>query len=46
MEDENHTGKNTSGLLESTRHTKGKNKHERMNDDRKSRSMDRKYSER
>lgn len=46
MEDENHTGKNTSGLLESTRHTKGKNKHERTNDDRKSRSMDRKYSER
>lgn len=46
MEDENHTGKNTSGLLESTRHTKEKNKHEGMSNDRKNRSLDRKYSER
>jgi len=46
MEDENQTGKNISGLLESIRHTKEKSKHERMNNDRKNRSINRKYSER
>jgi len=46
MEDENQTGKNTSGLLESITHTKQKNKHERMNNSRKNRSLNRKYSER
>lgn len=40
MEDENPTSKNT------TRHSKEKSKHEGMNDDRKNRSRDRKYSER
>lgn len=44
MEDENHTSKNA--LFESARHTKEKSKHERINDDRKNKSMDRKYSER
>lgn len=42
MEDENPTSKNASGA----RHTKEKSKHEGMNDDRKNRSRDRKYSER
>lgn len=46
MEDENHIGKNTSSSLESTRHTKEKSKHEGMNNGRKNRLMDRKYSER
>lgn len=46
MEDESHTSKNASGLFESARHTKEKSKHERINDDRKNKSMDRKYSER
>lgn len=43
MEDENPTSKNASGT---TRHSKEKSKHEGMNDDRKNRSRDRKYSER
>lgn len=46
MEDENHTGKNIPTLLESKKHTKERRKHEEMNNDRKSRSVDRKYSER
>jgi len=46
MEDENQTGKNTSGLLESITHMKEKSKHERMNNSRKNRSINRKYSER
>ena len=46
MEDENHTGKNISSLLENKKHTKERRKYEEMNNDRKSRSVDRKYSER
>ncbi|XP_025996734.1 uncharacterized protein LOC105198112 isoform X1 [Solenopsis invicta] len=46
MEDESHTGKNTSSLFENTRRAKEKNKREGLNDDRKNRSSDRKYSER
>lgn len=47
MEDENHTIKNaSSGLLESTRRTKEKSKYEGINNNRKNKSMDRKYSER
>lgn len=46
MEDENHANKNSSGLFESTRYTKEKNKHEGMKENRKNKSMDRKYSER
>ncbi|KYM80481.1 hypothetical protein ALC53_09031 [Atta colombica] len=46
MEDENHIGKNISSLLESKKHTKERRKYEEMNNDRKSRSVDRKYSER
>lgn len=46
MEDENHTNKNASGSFESTRHMKEKNKHERINNEHKNKSMDRKYSER
>lgn len=47
MEDENHTGKNTSDLLESKRHTKIRGKYEGINDSRKNRStINRKYSER
>lgn len=45
MEDENHANKN-SGLFESTKYTKERNKHEGMNENRKNKSMDRKYSER
>lgn len=44
MEDENHTSK--SALFESTKYTKEKNKHKGTRDDRKNKSMDRKYSER
>lgn len=43
MDDENPTSKNASGT---TGHSKEKSKHEGMNDDRKNRSRDRKYSER
>lgn len=47
MEDENHTGKNTSNLLESKRHAKERSRHEGITDSRKSRStINRKYSER
>lgn len=47
MENENHTGKNTSDLLASKRHAKVKSRHEGINDSRKSRStINRKYSER
>lgn len=47
MENENHTGKNTSDLLASKRHAKVKSRHEGINDFRKSRStIHRKYSER
>lgn len=46
MEDENHANKNSSGLFESARYTKEKNKYEGMNENRKNKSMDRKYSER
>lgn len=47
MEDENHTGKNTSDLLESKRHGKIRNKYEGINESRKNRStINRKYSER
>lgn len=47
MEDENHTGKNTSDLLESKRHAKIRSKYEGINNPRKNRStINRKYSER
>lgn len=46
MEDENHTNKNTSDLLENKRHTKERSRREGINDSRKSRSINRKYSER
>lgn len=47
MENENHTGKNTSDLLASKRHAKVKSRHEGINDFRKNRLTIRgKYSER
>lgn len=48
MEDENYTGKNTSGLLEGLRHTREKNRHFKLLDSRRgmNKSMDRKYLER
>ncbi|XP_018395795.1 PREDICTED: trichohyalin-like isoform X2 [Cyphomyrmex costatus] len=46
IEDENHTGKNISSLLKSKKHMREKTKHEEIKSDRKSRSVDRKYSER
>lgn len=46
MEEEHH-GKNTSGLLENTKHVKERSKREGINDSRKSRSaLERKHSER
>lgn len=45
MEDENHANKNSSGLFENTRYTKEKSK-QGMNESRRNKSMDRKYSER
>jgi len=46
MEDENHTGKNISDLLESKKHGK-RSKYEGINESRKNRStINRKYSER
>jgi len=46
MEEEHH-GKNISGLIENTRHMKERNKYERINESRKNRSVvERKYSER
>lgn len=48
MEDENHTGKNISSL-EGLKHTKEKNRHNKLNDSRKGTTkstMDRKYPER
>ncbi|XP_014470485.1 PREDICTED: trichohyalin-like isoform X2 [Dinoponera quadriceps] len=49
MEDENHTGKNSSSLLENLRHTKEKSRHSKQSDSRRGTTksmMDRKYSER